>query len=75
MRLALFRRPARPAPHRSRCSRGSVVESYRALQRVWITAAELEGAAAGAFVLRRPTVRAPSQPETDVAERAAEGTA
>ena len=46
-----------------------------ALQRVWITAAELLGAAAGAFMLRRPTVSAPSQPETEVAEPATEGTA
>ena len=46
-----------------------------ALQRVWITAAELAGAAAGAFVLRRPTVPTPSQLETDVAQPAAEGTA
>ena len=46
-----------------------------ALQRVWITAAELLGAATGAFMLRRPTVATPSQPETDVAQPAAEGTA
>ena len=44
-----------------------------ALQRVWITAAELMGAAAGAFVLRRPTVPAPLQPETEVAEPAPGG--
>ena len=46
-----------------------------ALQRVWITAAELLGAATGAFMLRRPTVAAPSQPETEVSEPATEGTA
>ena len=43
------------------------------LQRVWITAAELLGAAAGAFMLRRPTVPVPSQPETEVSEPATEG--
>ena len=46
-----------------------------ALQRVWITAAELLGAAAGAFVLRRPRVAAASQPETEVAEPAPGGAA
>ena len=45
------------------------------LQRVWITAAELLGAALGAFVLRRPTVATPPQSETEVAEPATEGTA
>ncbi|MDE2973123.1 MAG: lysylphosphatidylglycerol synthase domain-containing protein [Gemmatimonadota bacterium] len=46
-----------------------------ALQRVWITAAELLGAAAGALVLRRPAAAAPSQPEAEVAEPATGGAA
>ena len=40
------------------------------LQRVWITAAELIGAAAGAVVLRRPIVPAPARNGTEVAEAA-----
>ena len=46
-----------------------------ALQRVWITAAELLGAGAGALVLRRPVATAPSQPEAEVTEPAAGGVA
>ena len=46
-----------------------------ALQRVWITAAELLGAAAGALVLRQPVATALSQPEAEVTEPATEGLA
>lgn len=45
------------------------------LQRVWITAAELVGAGAGAFVLRRPAMPASSPAETEAAEPATGGTA
>ncbi len=41
------------------------------LQRVWITAAELAGAAAGAFVLRRPVAPVPARADAGVAEPAA----
>ncbi|MDE2763023.1 MAG: lysylphosphatidylglycerol synthase domain-containing protein [Gemmatimonadota bacterium] len=46
-----------------------------ALQRVWITAAELLGAAAGALVLRRPAPGGPSRPEAEVTEPATGGVA
>lgn len=46
-----------------------------ALQRVWSTAAELLGAAAGALVLRRPAPRTPSQREAEVTEPATGGVA
>ena len=46
-----------------------------ALQRVWITAAERLGAAAGAIVLRRPAAPASSRAETDAAEPATGGAA
>ena len=46
-----------------------------ALQRVWITAAELLGAAAGALVLRRPGTDAPPQPDAKVTEPATGGVA
>ena len=49
-----------------------------ALQRVWITAVELVGAAVGAFVLRRIPVSGaipPSRPDTEAAAPSAGGTA
>lgn len=45
------------------------------LQRVWITAVELVGAAAGAVVLCRPAVPTSAEAETKVAEPPAGGTA
>lgn len=46
-----------------------------ALQRVWITAAELVAASAGAFALRKPARAAPHSGDTEGAEPATGGTA